>query len=81
MRLIMVIHVVQSGETVQSIAEYYGISDDSITQDNGLSSPYNLNVGQSLVIVKPEIIYTVQEGDTLENIADYYNISLIQLLS
>lgn len=77
----MVIHVVQPGETIQSIAEYYGISDDSLVQDNGLSSPYNLTVGQSLVIVKPEIIYTVKEGDTLENIADYYNISLIQLLA
>lgn len=81
MRFIMVIHVVQSGETVQSLAEYYGISVDKLIQDNGLNSPYNLDVGQSLVIVKPEIIYTVQEGDTLENIANYYNISLIQLLA
>lgn len=77
----MVIHVVQPGDTVQSIAAYYGVSDDNIIQDNGLISPYSLDTGQSLVIVKPEIIYTVKVGDTLENIADYYNVSLIQLLA
>ncbi len=77
----MIIHVVQPGETVQSIAEYYGMSADRLVQDNGLSRPYNLVAGQSLVIVKPELIYTVKEGDTLENIADYYNVSLVQLLA
>jgi spore germination protein len=77
----MVIHVVQPGETVQSIAKYYGISENNLVQDNGLSSPYNLVVGQSLVIVKPDIVYIVKEGDTLEHIANNYNTSLIQLLA
>ncbi len=77
----MIIHVVNPGETVQSIAEYYGISADKLIQDNGLDSPYNLTVGQSLVIARPEVIYTVIEGDTLEGIADNYNVSIIQLLA
>jgi spore germination protein len=77
----MEIHVVNSGETIQSIAEYYGISADKLIQDNGLVSPYNLAVGQVLVIVKPEVIHTVKEGDTLVNIADYYNVPLVQLLA
>jgi spore germination protein len=77
----MVIHVVNSGETIQSIAEYYGVSVDRLIQDNGLDDPDNLVIGQSIVIVKPDIIYTVKEGDTLVNIADYYNVSVIQLLA
>jgi spore germination protein len=77
----MEIHIVQPGETIQSIAESYGIPVDKLVRDNGLISPYDLAVGQSLIIVKPEIIHTVKEGDTLENIADYYNVSLIQLLA
>ncbi|WFR58040.1 LysM peptidoglycan-binding domain-containing protein [Anaerocolumna sp. AGMB13025] len=76
----MIIHVVQSDDTVQSIAEYYGISADQLIQDNGLISD-NLVVGQSIVIPEPETIYTVKEGDTLLNIANSYNVSVIQLLA
>ncbi|BCJ93008.1 spore germination protein YaaH [Anaerocolumna cellulosilytica] len=77
----MIIHVVQSDDTIQSIAEYYGISVDKLIQDNGLIDPDNLVVGQSIVIVEPETIYTVKEGDTLLNIANSYNMSVIQLLA
>jgi spore germination protein len=77
----MVIHVVKAGETILSIAEYYGVSLDKLIQDNGLNNPDNLTIGQSIVIAKPEINYTVKEGDTLVNIADYYNVSVIQLLA
>lgn len=77
---IMSIHVVKPGETIQSIAEYYGVSADKLIEDNGLDSDSNLIVGQSLVVVIPEAIYTVKEGDTLANIADSYQVSVIDLL-
>ncbi len=77
----MIIHVVKYGDTIQSIAEQYGISVDKLIQDNGLKNPNALAIGQSIVIASPETTYTVQEGDTLQNIADYYNVSLIQLLA
>ena len=77
----MLIHVVQSGDTIQSIAEYYRISVDKLIQDNGLINPDSLVVGQSIVIVEPKTIYTVKEGDTLLNIANSYNVSVIQLLA
>ncbi|SHO54225.1 LysM peptidoglycan-binding domain-containing protein [Anaerocolumna xylanovorans] len=77
----MIIHIVKPGETIQSIAEYYGVPADKLIQDNNLNTPDNLTIGRSIVIVKPETIYTVKEGDTLANIADYYNVSIIQLLA
>ncbi len=77
----MTIHVVGAGETIQSIAEYYGISADMIIQDNELNNPDQLVIGQSIVIVEPVMTYTVQEGDTLEAIAADHNISFIQLLA
>lgn len=77
----MIIHVVESGETIQSIAEYYGITVEKLIQDNGLENIDNLAIGQSIVIIYPEVIHTVQDGDTLENIAADYNVSIIQLLA
>ncbi len=76
----MIIHVVQSGDTVDSIAAKYGISVTRLIQENGLRRPYNLVVGDALVILYPEVIHTVVEGDTLEGIAALYGISLMELL-
>lgn len=76
----MIIHVVQSGETIQTIANYYGISIERLVLDNGLYEPYNLVIGQCIVIVYPELTYTVKEGDTLIDIANLYNVSIMQLL-
>jgi spore germination protein len=77
----MSIHVVKPGDTLQSIAKYYGISEDKLMQDNGLKVPINLAIGQSVVIANPDITYTVKEGDSLQNIAASYQVSLIQLLA
>jgi len=76
----MVIHVVQQGETIQSIADYYGITRAKLIQDNGLESTYSLVVGQALVIAIPDVVYTVQEGDSLTSIAESFNVSTMQLL-
>ncbi len=77
----MTIHIVSPNETIQSIAEYYGITEDKLIEDNGLDSEDQLIVGQSLVIVIPEITYTVKEGDSLRGIADAFQVSLIELLA
>lgn len=76
----MIIHVVQPGETINSISEYYNISADRLILENGITNPDNLAIGQTIVIVQPEILYTVQPGDTLESIAQQYGVSPMELL-
>lgn len=76
----MIIHVVQQGETISSIAGFYGKSVDRLILENGVSNPDDLVVGETLVILHSEIEYIVQEGDTLESIARNNNTSIMQLL-
>ncbi|HEX3077442.1 MAG TPA: LysM peptidoglycan-binding domain-containing protein [Lachnospiraceae bacterium] len=75
----MTIHVVKPGETIQSIADSYGITPARLIQDNGITIPIELVPGQTLVIVMPEITYTVKEGDTLSDIANSYQITIMEL--
>lgn len=76
----MFIHVVQPDETIQSIAELYGLPAAVIIQDNGLNISDSLVVGQCIVIATPELVYNVKEGDTLADIAASYNVSIMQLM-
>lgn len=76
----MVIHVVRPGDTLYSIALFYGVSLSQILNDNQLPNPSRLVVGQTLVIQFPKEIYTVKTGDTLYSIANESGISLRQLL-
>lgn len=76
----MVIHVVQQGETLESIADYYGIPVTRLRVDNGLRENQGLVIGQSIVIAVPEVVYTVKDGDTLTKIAEVFQVSVMQLL-
>lgn len=76
----MFIYVVQPGDTIESISEQYGISAERIIQDNELTNPEQLVVGQTLVLIRPNRVYTVQEGDTLESIAAAQGVTVLQLL-
>lgn len=76
----MIIHVVQSGETTNEIAKKYGISEERLILDNEIQNPDNLAVGETLVILIPQVTHIVQEGDTLYGIANLYGITVLQLL-
>ncbi|MDF2906249.1 MAG: Peptidoglycan-binding lysin domain protein [Herbinix sp.] len=76
----MTIHVVQPGETIFSIAEFYQVPVDRLILENGILNSDNLVVGQTIVIVYPLVIYTIKEGDTLESIAEMHNVSLMHIL-
>lgn len=76
----MQIHVVQPGETAESIANLYGLSLERLIIENGIIYPNNLVVGDTLVILYPKITYTVQEGDTLAGIAKAYDVTVMDLL-
>lgn len=49
----MEIYVVSSGDTVDSIADAFGVSADSVIYDNQLVYPYALAIGQALLITFP----------------------------
>lgn len=76
----MIIHVVKPNDTVYAIAKEYGISPEWIIQNNSLSHPDNLVVGQTLVIGIPSITHTVEEGETIFSIAREYRINVNRLL-
>lgn len=76
----MIIHTVQPDETINSIAEMYGVSADRLMSDNSISDPSRLVAGETLAVMFPKETYLVQEGDSLESIAASHGISVIQLL-
>ncbi|MDD3828853.1 MAG: LysM peptidoglycan-binding domain-containing protein [Anaerolineae bacterium] len=49
-RAAQLVHVVQPDESLESIARRYGIDPSRLAERNGLSWPYNLEVGQTLLV-------------------------------
>lgn len=76
----IITYVVQSGDTIISIAENFGISPDTVLWANGQrleDNPDLLMVGQELIILPVSGVYhTVVEGDTLESIAEKYKVDV-----
>ena len=60
---------VQIGDTIQSVADNFGVSADTIRWANDLAKNATLKVGQELIILPVSgVTYTVKNGDTLEQI-------------
>ena len=76
----MTIYVVKEGDNINSIARQYNVTAQSIIDNNALSNPENLVVGQTLVILVPRIVHTVSEGETIFSIARDYGITESVLL-
>ena len=65
-------YAVLPGDTVQSVAEKFGVSTDTIKWANNLTRD-TLAEGSSIQILpKDGIAYTVKDGDTVQSIADKY---------
>ncbi len=76
---LMEIYVVQSGDTLFTIALRYNTTVDAIQRINQLPNPGQLVVGQTLLIPAPPaeaLRYTIVSGDTLFQIARIFNISV-----
>jgi len=66
-------YTVDSGDTVASVANNFGLSAETIRWANDLTSSDNLTEGTVLdILPRNGIVYTVKDGDTLEKIADKY---------
>jgi LysM repeat protein len=80
---------VQRGDTLYGIAKKSGHSIDEIAAWNHLQRPYDLSIGQTLIISKPTDIadkttvkpdyHTVDAGETLYRIAKQYGHSFDEL--
>jgi murein DD-endopeptidase MepM/ murein hydrolase activator NlpD len=67
-------HAVQSGDTVSSIAEKYGVSADTVRWQNNIDAKDTIKPGQVLEIIPVTgIAHKVQKGDTVYSIAKKYD--------
>ena len=76
----MEIHVVKPGDTIYSVAMEYRIPISQLITTNQLPAPSQLVVGQTLVILFPQVTHTVKGNDTLFSIAAMHGIPVRQLL-
>jgi murein DD-endopeptidase MepM/ murein hydrolase activator NlpD len=69
-------YVVQTGDTIYSIARRNGVSVDAILWANKMTDPNVVKVGQKLVIPPATgKLHTVKDGDTLDSLAQQYSVS------
>ena len=72
----MTIHIVQPGESVNSIAARYGVDPSRVSSDNAVPSNGTLAVGQTLVIRFPRQVHAVRPDETLTSIAANYGTTV-----
>lgn len=71
-------HVVAWGETLEIIANRYGVSAQAIVAANGLANPDLIRAGDVLTIPgatappSEEVVHIVRQGETLRSIASTY---------
>ena len=74
-------YTVADGESMESIADKYGISTDDIRWSNGLKTT-DVAAGKVLYIPSTSgIVYTVKSGDTAESIAEKYGSSVSEIIA
>ncbi len=69
----MVIHRVEDGQTVTDIARGYGVDEDILRMNNGLSDEMPA-VGEELLVLTPTRTYVVRRGDSPERLALRFGI-------
>jgi murein DD-endopeptidase MepM/ murein hydrolase activator NlpD len=78
----VIVHVVQTGETLDGIAQRYGTVPEAVLAANGLPDGTGLYAGQRLVmpgVAGGAARFTVGAGDTLAAIAARYGVSIEEL--
>jgi len=77
--IFLIIHVVKRGENLYEISRLYGVSYNKIASDNELASPYQLVVGQTLVILQGTRKHKVLPGQSLYSISKTYGVTIANL--
>jgi N-acetylmuramoyl-L-alanine amidase len=74
-------YIVQSGDSVASIASKFNVTSDSILWSNGLKGN-TVNAGQKLYIPPVNgIVYAVKSGDTPDSLASKYSANKDQIIA
>jgi LysM repeat protein len=75
-------HRVRFGETLASIARFYGTTFPYLASINGLTNPNRIFAGQVLciAIAQQPTTYVVQRGDWLARIAQRFGVNLFDLI-
>lgn len=65
-----------AADTLQTLANFYGVSAEAIAVSNGISDPSLKNQqGREIMIPPGEgVLYTVAEGDTVESVATKFKV-------
>jgi len=75
-------YIVQSGDTISSLAVKFGVTSNSIIWSNGLTSYSSLSAGESLYIPPVNgVVYIVKSGDTATSLAQSYKSNSAQITS
>jgi murein DD-endopeptidase MepM/ murein hydrolase activator NlpD len=70
------VHEVESGETISTIAEEYGLKTNTVLWENGLSSTSTIKIGQKLVIPPVDgVTHKVEKSQDIKKIASLYSVS------
>lgn len=77
----MIIHVVKPGDSIYSIARFYGVSPGKIISDNELPNPDRLVVGQTIVILEGPRRHVVAPVESLYSIARRYGVQVSDILN
>jgi len=76
----LVIYTVRPGDSVYSISQRFGVSQQEIISQNQLEVPERLVVGQALVIPVETIRHVVRPGQSLYTLARGYGVTVEQIL-
>jgi murein DD-endopeptidase MepM/ murein hydrolase activator NlpD len=75
-------YTVQPGDTLQSIADSYNISINTLLWANDMTSSSTIKVGQSLTVLPIDgVLHVVKSGDTISGIAQTYKAQSDDIIS
>jgi murein DD-endopeptidase MepM/ murein hydrolase activator NlpD len=69
-------YTLSAADSLWTIANYYGLTAESIAFANGITDPYHLQLGQKIVIPPADgALYTVADGDTVDSVAARFKVA------
>jgi flagellum-specific peptidoglycan hydrolase FlgJ len=75
-------YTVEEGDSVRTIANQFGVSNETVIWENDLTDPDTLQVGQQLRILPfSGLIHEVRPGDTVASIANTYDALVGDVIS